>query len=35
MACEIRVSVSKKFQITIPTEVRGDLNIQKGDKLFL
>lgn len=27
------VSVTKKFQITIPLEVRKDLNIQQGDKV--
>jgi AbrB family looped-hinge helix DNA binding protein len=27
------VSVTKKFQVTIPKEVRKDLNIQSGDKV--
>lgn len=27
------VSVTKKFQITIPLEVRKDLNIHQGDKV--
>ena len=27
------VSVTKKFQVTIPKEVREDLNIQQGDKV--
>ena len=27
------VSVTKKYQITIPKEVREDLNIQQGDRV--
>ncbi len=27
------VSVTKKFQVTIPKEVREDLNIHSGDKI--
>ena len=27
------VSVTKKYQVTIPKEVREDLNIQQGDKV--
>ncbi|MDO8870816.1 MAG: AbrB/MazE/SpoVT family DNA-binding domain-containing protein [Methanobacteriaceae archaeon] len=27
------VSVTKKFQVTIPKDVREDLNIQSGDKV--
>jgi AbrB family looped-hinge helix DNA binding protein len=27
------VSVTKKFQVTIPKEVREDMNIQSGDKV--
>jgi len=28
------VSVTKKFQVTIPRKVREDLKIQKGDKIL-